>query len=158
MIINVIRRRVSFRVTPNIRRSLPLIHPHVIHQHLRREHHSRQVDRLSIRYARHQHTRQQRRMPPKKKKHLPDMPRFNTMELGSSGIGRCPTPVPLGPWLGPTDVASRRALCWPSTIHLMKPSSGFEGFAQYSKAASKGYIHKLVAIAEEMGREHTHIN
>lgn len=63
------------------------------------------------------------------------MPKFKMIDIGSSGISLCPTPVPPGPWSGPTAAAPIRALCCPSAIHVMYPSSGFAGFAQYSKPA-----------------------
>jgi hypothetical protein len=49
MILDVFRGRVIGRITPDVGLPFPLIHPHVLDEHLRRELHSCQVDRLPIR-------------------------------------------------------------------------------------------------------------
>ena len=44
MHINIICSRVILRITPNIRTPLPLIHPHMVDQKLRREHYARRIN------------------------------------------------------------------------------------------------------------------
>ena len=48
MIANILRRRIIRRITANICVSFPLINPHIIHLHDRREDHRRQVNCLPI--------------------------------------------------------------------------------------------------------------
>ena len=49
MTLNIVRGRIVGRITSDVGFALPLIHPYIFDEHLRRELHSAQIDRLPIR-------------------------------------------------------------------------------------------------------------
>ena len=58
MIINILHRRISSRITTDIRIPFPLIDPHIIEPQFRRKDHRRQIDSLPIRrYTQIEHDR-----------------------------------------------------------------------------------------------------
>lgn len=112
------------RITPDVHPPLPLIHPHVIYQQLRREHHRRQIDCLPILYNGKQNKNKRNQVSQASdqerndgSRHVRDSPRFMTIDMDSSGINLCPTPLPFGT-LVRSNSASADAMCTFPIYHL----------------------------------------
>ena len=136
MIINIIRRRIILRTTPRIRLTRPLIHPYIINLVLCRKNHCWQIYRLPIRccylFFFCKYIRIRRDHANKKKRNIRDIPKFKTIDIGSSGINLCPTPLPPVPWSGPTAGAYRLVVCCPFTCQFINPLWRLFGSDQYS--------------------------
>ena len=119
MRVDVVCRRVVRRAAPYICLSLSLVNAHIVDVHLVGERERRGVDGLERTYARRMSAI---RMPIKLKNdggYALEIAKFRTIDIGSSGTSRRPTPLPSGRGSSVTALAPMRTEGTPFAIQVM---------------------------------------